>query len=366
MPSQPEGSRPIASAAGTSRRRQAFQQVGSVIVAIALVSAYVHLGRELPARKPPPADAPAPKAPIATEPIVVDAKPVSPEEAPPPPPPAPEIDRAAVSAAEAELDAASRDRARADQRVAELNRKLAVASAQAALDASRARKLGNVIRDPSSRIMRASTRGGFVKGERDKLAKELSTLRNLPRPKTVSILSKSPVARPAFADEFHFELRRNRVTYINLTRLLDLTKADAQVRIRMADRTGVISARVGPAGSFSMEYELARANPGSMDELMQRRSVRFDLQSWEIIPESENRGESYEMIKNPASDFTRVINKMSPTRSTVTLWVYPDSFALYRRLREDLTEHGFSVAARPLPDGMAIRGSPMGTKSAAQ
>ena len=57
---------------------------------------------------------------------------------------------------------------------------------------------------------------------------------------------------------------------------------------------------------------------------------------------------------------------MNFARATVTLWIYPDSFSLYRRLREDLTEQGFSVAARPLPEGMTIRGSPMGTQSAAQ
>jgi hypothetical protein len=51
---------------------------------------------------------------------------------------------------------------------------------------------------------------------------------------------------------------------------------------------------------------------------------------------------------------------------TITLWVYPDSFTLYRRLRDELVTRGFSVAARPLPTGMTIRGSPMGTQSAAQ
>ena len=39
---------------------------------------------------------------------------------------------------------------------------------------------------------------------------------------------------------------------------------------------------------------------------------------------------------------------------------------LFRQVRDDLTKRGFSVAARPLPAGMTIRGSPMGTQSAAK
>ena len=56
--------------------------------------------------------------------------------------------------------------------------------------------------------------------------KELSSLKQLPRPKSISILSKSPVARPATSDEFHFELKHNRISFINLNRLLELTKAE--------------------------------------------------------------------------------------------------------------------------------------------
>ena len=36
----------------------------------------------------------------------------------------------------------------------------------------------------------------------------------------------------------------------------------------------------------------------------------------------------------------------------VTMWVYPDSFRLFRQLRDELNAHGFSVAGRPLPEGM--------------
>jgi hypothetical protein len=280
--------------------------------------------------------------------------------------PPPQIDREAVAQAEGLLDAASRDRARADDRAALVARRLSLAAGQAAVDAARARKLAFLVRDPSTRVTQASTRGGFLKAERDKIQKELGSIRQLPRPKSASILSKAPVAKPALSSEFHFELRRNRISFINLDRLMELTRADAQVRIRMSDRSPVISNTVGPVGAFSLEYELVRSVPGSMEELLARKNVRFELSGWELLPQSDSRGETYEATRGPLSEFSRAINRLSPDRSTITLWVYPDSFTLFRQIRNELTERGFSVAARPLPAGMTIRGSPMGTQSAAQ
>jgi hypothetical protein len=375
--------------------RQPIVQMVSVVVAVAAITLLVHartgpksepkagaaegaLAQKGPAESSDEAHGAAPveaDRPIATEssssrtktgPTATPTAPAERPDEPAKPDVPPEPDRNQVAAAEASLDAASRDRARADARASEASRRLAQATAQAALDASRARKLAFLVRDPSTRISQASARGGFLQGERDKLAKEVTTLRQLPRPKAISIIGKSPVARPASNDEYHFELWRNRVSYINLTRLLDLTKSDAQVRIRMSDRAPEITSKVGPVGSFSLAYELLRATPGSVEELIERKSVRFDLRAWELIPESINRGETYEATKNPISEFARAVNRMSPGRSTVTFWVYPDSFALYRRLRDDLISRGFSVAGRPLPEGMTIRGSPLGTQSAAQ
>jgi hypothetical protein len=370
--------RPGRAPAATNRR--AFTQLASVVIAVAGITAYIQYWpriAELARSRSPSVGQPIAAGPESSEPRVAgDAGEPSgaPEQAAAPaaasPPPAipepPQLDRAAVGAAEATLDTVSRDRARADHRAAESARRLALASAQSALDASRARKLALVVRDPSTRIALAAARGGFVRGERDKLVKEVTTLRQLPRPKSASILSKSPVAKPAGSDESHFELKRNRVSVIYLDRLMELTLADAKMRIRMSDRTPAISNKVGPVGPFSLEYELVRAVPGSMDELISRNSVRFELRAWELVPESENRGESYEATQNPISEFSRSINRITPGRTTITLWVYPDSFTLYRRIRGDLVDRGFSVAARPLPDGMTIRGSPMGTQSAAQ
>ena len=173
------------------------------------------------------------------------------------------------------------------------------------------------------------------------------------------------MARPAEGNEYHFELCRNRITFINLERLLALTKADAQVRIRMSDRMPSISGKVGPVERFSLEYELLRSVPGSVEEILERKSY-FNFRAWELVPESENRGETYESTRNPLSEFSRAVNRITPGRATITLWIYPDSFALHNRIRNDLVERGFSVAAPTLargnddpwqPDGYAVGGS---------
>ncbi len=352
-------------------RLRPLAQVASVLVLVAAVNVYVRLRSE-PASTLPPLPPPQP-ARAETDPVpqvVVRPQASVPEPsreaeksiaAPAPPP----LDRAAVARAEASLDEASRDRARAEARAAEAARQLEAAVNQAALDAAQARKLALRIRDPSTQISQVAARGGFIRADLQKLKGEITALRSLPRPKATSILTKSPVARPTSSDEFHFELRRGRISYIDLERLLELAKSDAQVRIRMSDRSGLITSQVGPVRSFSLAYVLGRANAG-IDELIERQSIRFDLKGWELVPESEQRGETYEATRNPISEYSRAVNRLTPGRSVVTFWVYPDSFPLYRRLREELVSRGFSVAGRPLPEGMTIRGSPMGSMSAAQ
>jgi hypothetical protein len=348
-------------------------QLISVLALLAALTAHVQLRGKAGSPLPPSVDDEAAPAPQVVDQAIAradrqDSGPNGDEPRaaePIRPLPAPTLDRAAVARAEGALDEASRDRARAEARTADLARRLESASNQAALDAASARKLAFRIRDPSTQISRVTARGGFIRADLDRLRTELQSLRTLPRPKATSILTKSPVARPASGDEFHFELRRNRISFINLDRLMELARADAQVRIRMTDRSGLITSQVGPVGAFSLAYVLGRAT-GGIEELIERQSVRFDLKGWELVPEAEQRGETYEASRNPISEYARAVNRLSPGRSVVTFWVYPDSFPIYRRLREELVGRGFGVAGRPLPEGMLIRGSPMGSVSAAQ
>ncbi|HEV3120830.1 MAG TPA: hypothetical protein VGY53_02955, partial [Isosphaeraceae bacterium] len=299
---------------------------------------------ETPSQAPPkPQAAPAPAAPL--EPL---------------------LDHPAVAAAEAQRAAAQRDLKRAQDRASEAARALNAASSESAGLALSARSLGSRLRDPTSRLSRAAERITKLAAQQGKIQSELVSLANAPKPKRKSLIDRTPVAKPAEGHEYHFEVRRNRVSFIDLETLLERVKSDALLRIRMNRDGQPISSSVGPIGGFSLQYELSRSLPGAVEDLLEMRGPTYNLRSWELVPEFEGRGETFETAFRPASDFARTINRLTPTRATITMWVYPDGFALYRKLRDALHARGFLVAARPLPEGMAIRGSPAGSLSAGQ
>jgi hypothetical protein len=93
---------------------------------------------------------------------------------------------------------------------------------------------------------------------------------------------------------------------------------------------------------------------------------RFGMSAWEAEPIQELRGESADAALAPGSAFRRVIDNLDVQQTAVTLWVYADSFPLYRRLRDYLHEHDVVVAGRPLLPEMPIASSRRGTRSRGQ
>ncbi len=310
------------------------------------------------------------EAPAPVETKVVAIPPPPPKEVakakPRPAPATPVVDTTAIDRAKETLNQSKRDRALADARADEAARKLAKASAEASSAAAAGKSLALRVHDPSPQISRAKARGGFLRAERDKLKGELIAIATAPRPKAKSLIDKNPVAKPAGDEEYHFELRRNRVSFIDLDRLITKVKADAQLRLRIADNARVIDSTVGPVGAFSLRYVLGRALPQGIEEALERHGLSYDLRGWEVIPEFEGRGETYDAARRPVSEYMRIVNRLNPHSATITMWVYPDGFNIYRQLRDDLHARGFMVAARPLPEGMSIRGSPSGSLSAGQ
>jgi len=345
---------------------KALANLASVLVALAALGVVVASGR--PPAVPKTARPPLAVArPVKAKPKAAPRQPAPVVAAVPPPPEPPKLDEVAVGKAEQALDALSRDRARAEARAEAAARRLADAATRAAADARAAKTLAFRVRDPSTRIARASARGNFLKSERDRLKSEVGVLATAPRPRAKVLSNKNPVARPSDGNEFHFELRHNRVSFVDLERLLKLVKSDALLRIRLSDGGRIVDNQVGPVGPFSMHYILAKTLPAGLEDLIERRGgMSYDLRGWEIVPAFEGRGEGYEVTRQPFSEYARAISRLSPLKATVTLWVYPDSFPLFRKLRDDLQARGYVVAARPLPEGMAIRGSPSGSLSAGQ
>lgn len=188
----------------------------------------------------------------------------------------------------------------------------------------------------------------------------LKKITTAPKPPREALSGFSPVAKPAKGVEYHFEVADGRIAYIDLEKLLEAVKQDVQVRVRLSGSPRGIRSEVGPVGDFRLAYEIGV----TVDPL--GGSSSFGLKGWEIIPAVVQHGETAEQIVQPLSKFQRVIKTLSPTQATITLWVYPSGFETFRQVRDLLHAQGFMVAARPLPEGIPVRGSPGGSLSAGQ
>jgi hypothetical protein len=285
----------------------------------------------------------------------------------PPPPVKPiEPDRVAIARAETALDVTTRVRAEAETRLADAEIALKKATLEVARDLGTGRGLAFQVKDPSARIERAANKQALARWEIKKIQNDLTALAQEPRVKAKPLHEQSAVARPIDGKEYHFEVRNDRVSLVDIDKLTDLVKSDARSRLRMSTRNRPIVGVVGPVGEFSMRYEMAPALSESLSAMLDARDVSYQLRGWELVPESDVRGDTYEVAWQPVSHFARTIARVNPSHASITMWVYPDGFSLYRRLRDDLHARGFLVAARPLPASMAIRGSPAGSLSAGQ
>jgi hypothetical protein len=175
----------------------------------------------------------------------------------------------------------------------------------------------------------------------------------------------TPLSQTVDDTELHFQLRRGRIAFIPLDRLIEKFKSEAQHKLYKLRDLPEVTDIVGPEGGFRFRYTLERRG-SSLEEQLVTGHIRIQLRRWTLIPVSDALGEPTDAAIDRASRFRSVLAGYHPDKTAVTIWVYPDSFADFRRLKKALFEMGFATAARPLPDGFPISGSPEGTKSAAE
>ena len=95
-------------------------------------------------------------------------------------------------------------------------------------------------------------------------------------------------------------------------------------------------------------------------------TFRYGLSDWQVEPILPDRGESAETALANGSEFRQIVDRIDPQQTVVTFWIYPDSFTLFRRLRDFLYERDVVVAGRPLPEGIPIASSRRGSVSRGQ
>ncbi|MEK6260328.1 MAG: hypothetical protein AABP62_17050 [Planctomycetota bacterium] len=176
----------------------------------------------------------------------------------------------------------------------------------------------------------------------------------------------TPVSRVVSGKEKHYRLDKNRVAEVPIEVLIVKLKDQIERRKDWLTRTRSHQGQVGPFAGFNMSYLVRIDMLNGLDELRAGHGgYRVSVASWEIVPEPDVKGETEQVALSPGSLFYEsLLNADADT--TLTFWVYPDSFPIYRRLQAFAHEQGFAVAARPLPKGIPIAGSPGGSKSASQ
>jgi hypothetical protein len=177
----------------------------------------------------------------------------------------------------------------------------------------------------------------------------------------------TPLSKRVEGDEAHFQLRGGRLAFIPLKELLDQFKRDARRKASRLLSQIELTETVGPSGGFRLQYTMVRREVTDETAIATGRAGTYaTLKKWTLIPTAGQLGEPLDAALAPGSRFRSALARFRPRRTTVTIWTYPDSFAELRRLKEELYRLGFPTAARPLPWGVPIGGSPEGTKSAAE
>jgi hypothetical protein len=199
---------------------------------------------------------------------------------------------------------------------------------------------------------------------------EIQSVEKLPTP-TRTLRYHTPVSRPVRTDELHFECMKGRVAFIDVRAFIDEITVNLKDASKPLDRNWKVEAVTAPIGEFRLRYVIERER-GFAERFVessapsQKAQFNRSVTAWKVEPVAENRGETVEAALDPRSAFRQIIDGLDAQQTVVTLWVYPDSFAVFRRLRDFLHDRDIEVAARPIPQGAHIGASRDGTASRGQ
>ena len=338
------------------------------ILIILMVVAGVRVGN---ARLPVQAEDVAPTAPVAmkTETASLEAdepRPPEPVPAPEPIEPSPEL-LALVDSLRGEIRSLDEEIARQSRQVEEIGeaeatarRKLetttpALKSQLEALEADRRRAA-----DLQKQTEASRARVAALRAQLEALEKSTPAAKEIKHRLT-------PVSRTVEGTEIHFHLAGGRISHVPIEELIERLRSQVVRQKEWLAKFHQHQGEVGPVDGFSMRYVVERESLGVLDDVRYGGGamMRIGVSEWQLKPEPDLRGETLAEALRPGSSFVRTL-RLADQSASVTFWVYPDSFGLYRDLQQFAHEEGFTVAARPLPFGVPIAGSPHGSRSAGQ
>jgi hypothetical protein len=189
-----------------------------------------------------------------------------------------------------------------------------------------------------------------------KLADAITELKKLPSAKKI-LHYRTPVSEPLFSEELEFECVQGRVTFIETHALIEEVKREFSDRKEQFFASASSVEHVDAVGAFRAVFRVER-------EQIPVPSISITEGRFE--PVQDLRGEPLDDAMKPRSAFRQIVDAIDFQRTAVTFWVYPDSFAMYRQLRDYLYDRNITVAARPIPAGAPIGWSKHGTAARGQ
>lgn len=209
--------------------------------------------------------------------------------------------------------------------------------------------------------------------EKDALSAELASLQqSLAARKpdesqpTVIEHHPTPLAKTVFGIEWHYQLKGGRLAYVPLNEFVRMFEDEARRKVWKLESSEAIEEQLGPMQGYTMRYVLGRRTQlvRTSQGMVQREGV--GLVVFKLIPTQAELGVSLDEALRDGSEFVTRLKESPADDTTITVWTYPDSFVEYHQLKKFVWERGYTIAARPLPEGEFIGGSPDGTKSATQ
>jgi hypothetical protein len=199
-----------------------------------------------------------------------------------------------------------------------------------------------------------------------RLGRELEREHNA-RPPVKTIEHRlTPISHDVQGKEVHFRLFNGRIAYVPIDELINRLRTQISRRKNSLLKYRRHVGEVGPVEGFRMSYIMVRQRLSPLEELKHGSGlVRITLSEWQLQPEPDLETETAVEALQPGSNFIRAL-RSADADAAFTFWVYPDSFELFREVQKYAHTVGFVVAARPLPFGVQIAGSPQGSRSAGQ
>lgn len=229
---------------------------------------------------------------------------------------------------------------------------LAEIDAEIELASRRRGEADKIAFDLKSEIFEKEKRRDDLRQEKDALAAarpQATVLENLP----------TPISRPVEGREGFFRLKNGRLSHVPLNEFQE------RVRLYFKNFRGdfekkEIEDAFGPSEGYTFHFFVDLEKRRSGDEIVYSANFRYG----ECVPSGDELGEPVDAaLANPDSVFRQKLLKYVRDDTTITVFVYQDSFEYLRDVKKFIFSAGYRLALRPLPDNAPIAVSPDGTDS---